>query len=119
VHDDAFGGLIDEAAVYNVALTPAEIQAQVAAALATKSPVQTISPTSRLDIQDAVIIDGYTQPGAKANTLASGDNAVLLIDVNGDSTIIMWFNLSGSNSTMRVLGINVNVGAAIYMGIVY
>jgi hypothetical protein len=28
-----------------------------------------------------VTIDGYTQPGSKANTLASGDNAVLLIEL--------------------------------------
>ena len=30
------------------------------------------------------IIDGYTQQGARANTLAVGDNAVLLIEVRGD-----------------------------------
>src|SRR5947209_1266892 len=42
--------------------------------------VQTISPTLALPtITDSVVIDGYTQPGASPNTLAIGDNAVLLI----------------------------------------
>ena len=46
--------------------------------------VQTISPASALPtITDPVVIDGYTQPGASPNTLAVGDNAVLLIDVSG------------------------------------
>jgi hypothetical protein len=31
----------------------------------------------------AVLIDGYTQPGASPNTLVNGDNAQLLIDLNG------------------------------------
>jgi hypothetical protein len=30
-----------------------------------------------------VVIDGYTQPGATPNTLAIGDNAVLLIELKG------------------------------------
>ena len=46
--------------------------------------MQTISPLTALPtITDPVIIDGYTQPGASANTLAVGDNAVLLIELNG------------------------------------
>src|SRR5262249_24038965 len=46
------------------------------------SGAQTISPTSPLpDITDPVTIDGYTQPGASVNTLAVGDNAVLLIQL--------------------------------------
>src|SRR5207244_10486254 len=44
------------------------------------SGVHTISPTSPLpQISDSVVIDGYTQPGASPNTLAIGDNAVLLV----------------------------------------
>ena len=34
---------------------------------------------------DPVIVDGYTQPGASANTLIDGNNAVLLIELNGSS----------------------------------
>lgn len=50
------------------------------------SGLKTIAPTSRLPIiADPVVIDGYSQPGTSANTLASGDNAVLLINVNGAS----------------------------------
>jgi hypothetical protein len=45
-----------------------------------------------------VTIDGYTQPGAKANTLANGDNAVLLIDL-GAATL----TVAGGNSTIRGL----------------
>ena len=46
--------------------------------------VHVITLTSSLpDIVDPVIINGYSQPGASANTLAIGDNAVLLIKING------------------------------------
>ena len=34
-------------------------------------------------ITDPVVIDGYTQPGASANTLAVGNNAVLRVQVDG------------------------------------
>jgi hypothetical protein len=48
--------------------------------------VQTISLLSPLPIiTDPVNIDGYTQPGSSPNTLADGDNAVLLIELNGAS----------------------------------
>src|SRR5947207_2682564 len=49
--------------------------------------VHTITPATALpNITDAVIIDGYTQPGASANTLAVGDNAQLLIQLDGSTT---------------------------------
>src|SRR3954452_23734634 len=41
--------------------------------------VRTISLTSALPtITAPIIIDGYSQPGSRANTLADGDDAVLL-----------------------------------------
>ena len=46
----------------------------------------TISPTSlipSLDDAAGVTIDGYTQPGASPNTLARGDNAAMLIEIDG------------------------------------
>ena len=44
----------------------------------------TIAVTSALPaINDAVIIDGYTQPGATANTLPFGSDAVLKIQIDG------------------------------------
>ncbi|MDQ6625741.1 MAG: hypothetical protein M3Y69_06325, partial [Verrucomicrobiota bacterium] len=48
--------------------------------------VHTITPSSALpSITDPVRIDGYTQPGSKANTLAIGDDAKLVIELNGMS----------------------------------
>ena len=48
------------------------------------SGVQSIRPGSALPaITDPVIIDGYTQPGASPNTLVSGGNAVLKIELDG------------------------------------
>src|SRR5262249_3175761 len=49
------------------------------------SGVQTIIPLTPLPtITDPVTIDGFTQPGASANTLAVGDNSVHLIELNGN-----------------------------------
>ncbi|HTD65961.1 MAG TPA: hypothetical protein VK846_05455 [Candidatus Limnocylindria bacterium] len=46
--------------------------------------VQTITPLSNLPaITTAVLIDGYTQPGASANTLTNGNNALLRIRLDG------------------------------------
>ena len=43
-----------------------------------------ISPASALPtLTHATVIDGYTQPGASANTLTVGDNAVILIQIDG------------------------------------
>ena len=68
--------------------------------------VHTITPASALPtITDPVVIDGYTQPGASANTLSVGDNAVLLIELNGtnaNSGLIV----TGGGSTIRGLVIN-------------
>ena len=50
-------------------------------------------------------IDGYTQPGASPNTLASGDNAVLKIQIDGslDGQGPVGVNVSGGSSTVRGL----------------
>ncbi|MEX0879781.1 MAG: IPT/TIG domain-containing protein [Thermoanaerobaculia bacterium] len=72
--------------------------------------VHTITPASDLpQITDPVIIDGYTQPGTSSNTLASADNAVLLIEISGASgnTLrILYILAGGSGSTVRGLVIN-------------
>ena len=45
---------------------------------------RTISPASALPtITDAVTIDGYTQPGSSPNTLATGNDAVLNVQLDG------------------------------------
>ena len=43
----------------------------------------TVIPDTLLGIIDDVTIDGYTQPGATPNTLAVGDNAIILIQIDG------------------------------------
>lgn len=40
------------------------------------------------EITDPLTIDGYTQPGAKANTLAVGDDAIILIRIDGTTRAI-------------------------------
>ena len=71
--------------------------------------VHTISPpTPFANITDPVIIDGYTQLGTSPNTLAMGDNAVLLIELNGSliSTNSFALSINAGGSTVRGLVIN-------------
>jgi hypothetical protein len=72
------------------------------------SGVHTINLSASLPtITDPVTIDGYTQPGAGANTLALGSNAVLLIELNGVSANSdAGLKISAGNSTIRGLAIN-------------
>jgi hypothetical protein len=72
------------------------------------SGVHTISPSTSLPtITDPVTIDGYTQPGAIANTLALGSNAILLIEISGASAnTAAGLQISAGNSTVRGLAIN-------------
>jgi hypothetical protein len=73
------------------------------------SGVQTIAPFSPLPvITRSVSIDGYTQPGTSPNTLADGDNAVLLIELSG-------VNLSG---TLRDRGLSINANGCTIRGLV-
>ena len=54
-------------------------------------------------IEHSVIIDGYSQPGASPNTLAQGDNAVILINLNaglGDG-----LDIDGGDSVVEGLAI--------------
>jgi hypothetical protein len=47
--------------------------------------VQTITPLTALPpITNAMTIDGYTQPGASCNTLTNDNNAILLIEIDGE-----------------------------------
>ncbi|HEY0368195.1 MAG TPA: hypothetical protein VGC85_01230, partial [Chthoniobacterales bacterium] len=65
--------------------------------------VHTIGLATQLpSIGDNVTIDGYTQPGASANTLNVGDNAVLLIRIDATTPGIA-FNMAGMGSTIRGL----------------
>jgi hypothetical protein len=79
--------------------------------------VCTITPLTPLpDITAPMTIDGYSQPGAQINTLASGENAVLKIVLNGSQAVsdgtqqdtfgVCGLNLRGGSTTIRGLVIN-------------
>ena len=59
-------------------------------------------------ITDPVIIDGYTQPGASPNTLTDGNDAVILIELDGSiaGDEVSGLVLAGGGSTIRGLAIN-------------
>jgi hypothetical protein len=66
--------------------------------------VQTINLASALpQITRAVTIDGYTEAGASANTLAVGDNAVLTVVLNGARSINVGLAVASSSVTIRGL----------------
>jgi hypothetical protein len=72
--------------------------------------VKTINATTGEPvIAKPVTIDGYSQPGASTNTLANGDNAVILIELNGAGAgpvngLILGTTTNGS--TIRGLVVN-------------
>ena len=81
------------------------------------SGVQTIALTSALPtITEPIIIDGYTQrpcsnnpaPCSQLNTLAVGDNAILLIELNGANAgaITDGLTINAANCTIKGLVIN-------------
>jgi uncharacterized repeat protein (TIGR01451 family) len=69
--------------------------------------LQTIAPGGALpDITGPVDINGYSQPGSSANTSAVGDNAVLNIQLRGNTGPCIFCNgltITGSNVTVRGL----------------
>jgi len=86
-------------------------------------PLCTIRPSSPLPriTRGAVTIDGYTQPGASENTLATGSNARLAIELDGslasdsDGFVVGANGIaaSGSGSIIRGLVINRFAGSGI------
>lgn len=76
----------------------------------------TIQPTSALPtISEPVVIDGYTEAGASPNTLATGSNAVLMIEINGQSAGGNGLTITAGGSTVRGLVINRFTGDAILL----
>jgi len=69
--------------------------------------VQRISPASPLPpLAASVVLDGYTQSGATANTLANGFNANLLIRLDGTNTLgtgVDGLQIAASNCVVRGL----------------
>jgi hypothetical protein len=58
-------------------------------------------------IIDQVLIDGYTEPGSMQNTLAEGDNAVILIEIDGSNAAVFdALHIQALGSTIRGLVIN-------------
>jgi hypothetical protein len=71
------------------------------------------------EITDPVTIDGYTQPGASPNTLGIGNNAVILIQLDGKNDFLGPINgivISAGNSIVRGLSIT-GIPSRIYYGI--
>ena len=67
----------------------------------------TIVPSSTLPtITHAVLIDGYSQPGASANTQATSDNAILMIDLGSGTASFDGLDFSAGDSTVQGLAIN-------------
>lgn len=80
--------------------------------------VHTITPNSAWPaITESVLIDGYTQPGSSPNTLMNGDNAVLLVELNGSNiggfSLTPGLFLNASNCEVRGLVINRFLGNGI------
>lgn len=74
----------------------------------TGSGVQTIQPLTALPtVTDPVIINGYSQTGASANTLAVGSDAVFKIELDGSSSGgATGLTITAGGSTVRGLVIN-------------
>jgi CSLREA domain-containing protein len=72
------------------------------------SGVKTISPGSELpEITGTVTINGYSQPGASLNRLPKGNNAALLIELNGeDLDFGRALHIKASNSVVKGLAVH-------------
>lgn len=89
--------------------------------------VRTITPLAVLpDITNTMVIDGYSQPGSKANTLSAGNDARLLVRLDGSKLtgLPIALNLRANNCVVRGLiivrfsfGIQLNsVGGTVLAG---
>ncbi len=114
---DSFGGAISDANGHaNIDVnTPDVIVFAIPASDPNRNPatgVFTITPpVSGLPaVTDSVVVDGYTQAGAKANTLETGNNAILLIELSGadagSGVSGLNFKAGSAGSTLRGLVIN-------------
>ena len=77
--------------------------------IGTSGGVKTISPARPLPaITDTVTINGYTQRGASQNTLATGDNAAIKIQLRGVDAgeEANGLRLAAGDSTIKGLAIN-------------
>ncbi len=102
------------------AITKANTNAGTATvAFSIPGPPYTIFINSLLPtITNAVIIDGYSQPGAHPNSLPDGDNASVLVELTTANALVSWgLLLSASNCTVRGLAVNgFTTGIALEVG---
>jgi hypothetical protein len=74
--------------------------------------VKTITPATALpSVTDQVTVDGYSQSGASLNSLANGDNAVLLIQLDGSvaeigGNLLAGLTIAADDCVLRGLVIN-------------
>lgn len=75
---------------------------------------------SEIGIFGGITIDGYTQPGASANTLSVGDNAVILIQLDGGGPGVLGRGIgcSGGGNIIRGLSLT-GFGTALTFGNVF
>jgi autotransporter-associated beta strand protein len=88
-------------------------------AIASGAPPFTISPTGPLPtITDTVAIQGYTQTGATVNTLADGEDAVILVQLDGSDAGINVSALGVCANSVSVRGLSITgyAGRAIDVG---
>jgi len=82
--------------------------------------VCTIKPATALpNVTDPVIVDGYTQPGSSPNSLAIGDNAVILVEIDGSaiSGAASAFFLLAGDTVIKGLVLNRFSNPAIFIGL--
>ena len=109
----AVGGCTLRAAIQEANVTAALDQIQFAIL---GTGVQTINVTSQTPfVSKPVTIDGYTQPGASANTKAVGNDAVILIELKGAAGTGVGLDVVAGGSTVRGLAINSFPGAGIQL----
>ena len=71
--------------------------------------VQTISPSSPLPtLLKPVAINGYSQSGTSANMLVTSDNAVLLIQLDGNDLVANGLVLGAGSGGSSVAGLVIN-----------
>jgi hypothetical protein len=75
---------------------------------------------TQIDVASEITIDGYTQPGATPNTLTVGDNAVILIQLDGGGPAILGggLRLVGADNVVRGLSLT-GFGTALSFGILF
>jgi CSLREA domain-containing protein len=110
VNDSGEGSLrqaiLDANATPNAGAGPDEIHFNIPSA-GEIIQIQTILPISAVPaITEAVVIDGYTQPYSSPNSLAVGDNAVIMVELNGDNCGCAQALLVDAGSTVRGLSIS-------------